>query len=719
MEATNLLWVFACSALVMCMQIGFCMLESGLVRSKNTINVALKNLIDFVIASLLFWAFAYGLMFGASAGWFGTNGFFFSPAEHSSNAQNAFFLFQMMFCATAATIVSGAVAERMRFGGYLLVTVLISGVLYPIAGGWAWNPSGWLKSLGFVDFAGSTVVHSMGGWMALAATIVIGPRLGRFDSRLPLANPHSLVTSTVGVLVLFVAWLGFNGGSTLALDHRVGMILVNTVLAGCAGCLSAMGAVWYFQRLPLLPETLNGCVAGLVAITAGCHAVSPVDAVFIGAVGGLISYGAVHLLAALKIDDVVGASAAHAIPGVWGTLAVALFGDLTLLGTGLSRMQQVGVQALGAVVFFLCAFGLGWLLLMAINRVFPLRITEDGERIGLNVAEHGASTEIVDLLSEMSRHSTRGDFTTKLDFQPHTEVGQIAAEYNKVIGKVSDEMDMREIFARRLEQEREALDASQRKIISSIEYARRIQESILPRPETLERMIPEHFVIYKPRDIVSGDFYWCLAREESFYLAVIDCTGHGVPGAFMSMMSFVLLQQIVIERGANEPADILSRLHSRVRAALGQNSPGNDNKDGMDAALIRIDPDKIVFAGAGLPLCWVDGSSGTPLYGEIRGDRHGLGGGAHLPAQIQYIQHKVPRTKDLSIYLFSDGLIHQPNHLRRPFDKSGLRHLALSLHGTPMPRQGAEIAAQLEAFRGGAVQRDDITLIGVNVSAET
>ncbi len=204
---------------------------------------------------------------------------------------------------------------------------------------------GWLKSLGFVDFAGSTVVHSMGGWMALAATIVIGPRLGRFDSKLPLANPHSLVTSTVGVLVLFVAWLGFNGGSTLALDHRVGTILVNTVLAGCAGCLSAMGAVWYFQRLPLLPETLNGCVAGLVAVTAGCHAVSPAEAVFIGAVGGLISYGAVHLLEMVRIDDVVGASAAHAMPGVWGTLAVALFGDLTLLGTGLDRMQQLGVQS--------------------------------------------------------------------------------------------------------------------------------------------------------------------------------------------------------------------------------------------------------------------------------------------------------------------------------------------------------------------------------------
>jgi len=207
------MWMLVSAVLVMSMQLGFCMLESGLVRSKNTINVAIKILLDFCMAGVLYWALAFGLMFGTNpTGWLGTDDFFFEPGRGLHDFP--FFLFQLMFCATTATIVSGAVAERMRFTGYLMITVIVSALIYPVAGCWAWNPDGWLAKMGFVDFAGSLVVHSTGGWVAFAAIAVIGARAGRFDSRYPLSSAHSLGVATFGVLVLFVAWLGFNGGST-------------------------------------------------------------------------------------------------------------------------------------------------------------------------------------------------------------------------------------------------------------------------------------------------------------------------------------------------------------------------------------------------------------------------------------------------------------------------------------------------------------------------
>jgi Amt family ammonium transporter len=711
MTTVDAVWVAVAAALVMAMQVGFCMLETGLVRSKNTINVACKNIVDFCLAGLLFWACSYALMFGSSpSGWVGTAGFLFDPGQNGW-AHAMFFLFQLMFCATAATIVSGAVAERMSFRGYLLITALVSGLLYPIAGGWAWNENGWLGRMGFVDFAGATVVHSAGGWVALAAVVVLGPRIGRFNSSVSLASPHSLVTSTVGVLILFVGWLGFNGGSTLAVSREIPTILVNTVLGGCAGCLVGMACGWVRKKMPALPESLNGCIAGLVSVTAACHAIQPLDAVILGSVGGALSVLGVFLLERCKVDDVVGAWAAHALPGVWGTLGVALFGDPAALDTGLGFAAQLGVQALGVTVFFLWAGVLGWLLISLLNRVVPLRISAEGERIGLNVAEHGASTEIIDLLNEMTRHSGEGDFTSQLDFQPFTEVGQIATQYNKVLGKVVDEMDLRESIASRLDQERHALEQSRTAIVSSIEYAKRLQDALLPRPETLRRILPDAWVLNLPRDIVSGDFYWMARRGESTFVALVDCTGHGVPGAFMSMMGFALLQEIVVERRVDEPAEILDLLHHRIRLALGQDRAESGNRDGMEVALVRVDADRAHFAGAGLSLWWVDGKA----QGEIPGDRHSLGGGRHEPSRLSFTQHVLPKKPGLSVVLTSDGLLHQPNHLKKMLEKPGFR-LWLSELGKLEPESRTDwLKEQLRDHRGGATQRDDILVLGFSL----
>ena len=445
----NIGWVLTCTALVMLMQGGFCLLESGLVRSKNSINVAAKNLVDFCLSSLLFWGIGSGIMFGASyAGLIGTNGFL--PGRGSSAEIITFLMFQMVFCGTAATIISGAVAERMRLWGYLLVVVLLSIAIYPVIGHWAWggvgtgNSAGWLEKRGFIDFAGATVVHSVGGWVSLAAVLVIGPRIGRFSSGRNPIRGHNIPIATMGVLVLWFGWLGFNGGSELSLTKNVPHILFNTILSGSVGGMVGLGWAQLIYRHPDVSTIINAVIAGLVGITAGCHVVSPAAALVIGTIAATLCFLATIALERLKIDDVIGAIPAHGVAGMWGTLSVALFGDLHLLGTGLDRWDQSIVQVTGMMSCFGWAFGVGFVSLWAINRVWPLRVTAEGEKAGLNITEHHASTEIFDLLVDMDKQRKTGDFTQHVVVETHTEIGQIASQYNRVLDTVNEEIAYRE-----------------------------------------------------------------------------------------------------------------------------------------------------------------------------------------------------------------------------------------------------------------------------------
>ncbi|MGB1025456.1 MAG: ammonium transporter, partial [Rhodospirillaceae bacterium] len=445
----DILWLLLCAGLVFLMQAGFTCLESGSTRAKNSINVAVKNMADFVIAVLVFWAIGFGLMFGSSyGGWFGTDQFLFPTGENAS--RDVFFLFQAMFCTTAATIMSGAAAERTRFIGYVVVAVLTAGLLYPLFGHWAWNPgspgnvllgeeagapAGFLLQMGFVDFAGSTVVHSVGGWLALAAIIVVGPRQGRFapDGTLVPIHGHNQPLAVLGVLLLYLGWFGFNGGSTLALNDQVPAIIVHTVIAGAAGSLAAGAYSVLRVGKPELAPILNGAIAGLVAITANAHAVSAADSVLIGAVGGLVMIACSNLLLRLKLDDVIGAVPTHLAPGIWGTMAVAFFGDAEKLGTGLSMVEQISVQATGVVLCALWTFPMAYLVIWAVNKISPLRVDPDDEDRGLNISEHGATTDMVDLFQDLEAQSRSGDPTFRLRVEPFTEVGQIAARFNRVL----------------------------------------------------------------------------------------------------------------------------------------------------------------------------------------------------------------------------------------------------------------------------------------------
>ncbi len=440
----DVIWLLVCASFVFLMQPGFMCLESGLTRSKNSINVALKNLADFGLSVMLFWGVGYGVLFGLSlGGWIGYTDF--SPSLEASPKLGAFFLFQAMFCSTSTTIVSGAIAERLKFTVYLLLAAWISGLIYPVFGHWAWNglaqgeTLGWLGRLGFVDFAGSTVVHSVGGWVSLATLLHLGPRLGRFTTggNHQTFSGANLPLSVLGAFLLWFGWIGFNGGSAFQDMNAVPTILINTVMAGGAGMLMGLGLSLAHHRQVKVEAVINGSLTGLVSITAGCHAVSTPLAVVIGAVGAAIAQLLSNQLVRWELDDAVDAIPVHLGGGIWGTLAVALYGRPEILQTGLSRMQQLGIQIVGIVVAGGWAFGLTWVALNITKRWLNLRVSEADEEIGLNIVEHGASSDTYDLLNTMQQQIINQDMSLRVPVVPFTEVGAIATRYNQVLESLS------------------------------------------------------------------------------------------------------------------------------------------------------------------------------------------------------------------------------------------------------------------------------------------
>lgn len=376
-------------ALVFFMQAGFAFLESGMSRSKNAVNVLMKNYIDMCFGAVAFWAIGYGLMFGMNpTGWFGTSFFAFNSSNPSDFA---FFFFQFVFCATAATIVSGAIAERTHFKGYVVASLMISVLIYPVYGSWVWGGwhggSGWLADLGFVDFAGSTVVHSIGGWCALAALIVVGPRSGRFgaDGRPREIPGHSLPLATLGAFILWLGWFGFNGASIApgGTTVELGRIVLNTQLGGATGALGAIAALTVFRNPVLMTVTLNGSIAGLVAVTAGCHVMDPGFAMLTGFVAGFLVSIAEALLVRMRIDDVVGAVAVHLVGGIWGTLAAGLFNHQALFD-----LKQAGIQLVGIAAAGLWAFPVALLTYWIVDRTVGMRATPLQEQRGLDYTEH-------------------------------------------------------------------------------------------------------------------------------------------------------------------------------------------------------------------------------------------------------------------------------------------------------------------------------------------
>lgn len=392
------LWILIAAAMVMFMQPGFALVESGFTRSKNTANILMKNLMDFSIGSLAFWLIGYTIMYGEDVGGFiGKASLFFNSDAINGVPDKASLMFQTVFAATAATIVSGAVAERTKFSAYLIFSVAITVIIYPISGHWVWG-GGWLSELGFHDFAGSTVVHSVGAWVGLIGAAMVGPRIGKYgkDGK-PKAIPGSnLAMGALGVFILWFGWFGFNPGSQLAASgvdnaKAISHIFITTNLAAAAGAVTAMVITWMKYKRPDLSITLNGALAGLVAITAGCDVVSPGGAVVIGIIAGVVLvFGVEFIERILKVDDPVGAVSVHGLSGATGTILVGLFSTTEGLFYG-EGARLLGIQTIGVLAVAAWAMGLGFILFYILKKTSGIRVSRVIEEEGLDVYEHGES----------------------------------------------------------------------------------------------------------------------------------------------------------------------------------------------------------------------------------------------------------------------------------------------------------------------------------------
>ncbi len=409
----DILWVAFSIVLVFLMQPGFLCVEAGFTRSKNSINVAIKNLTDFGLVSILFWVSGYALMFGRSYdGLIGITDF--TPELSSQGLwEPVFFMFQLMFCGTAVTILSGAISERVKFTGYIFLTLWVAGVIYPVFGHWAWNgvagtadTQGWLAKRGFHDFAGSTVVHSVGGWAALAILLIIGPRIGRFktEKKNIRMTSNNLPLASLGVFLLWGSWFGFNAGSYFKFDMHTVLIIMRTLIAGASGLMAAMFLGWIIYKRADVTLMLNGTLCGLVSITAPVYVVSVAESVVIGFLGGIVFLLVNRLLIKYHIDDAVGAIPVHLGGGIWGTLAVPLFGDPVLIGSGLDFIGQLQIQVIGVLVCGLWAFVPTFLLFTCLGRFYSLRVSRHAELKGLNISEHAEKNELHHVREALSKH---------------------------------------------------------------------------------------------------------------------------------------------------------------------------------------------------------------------------------------------------------------------------------------------------------------------------
>ena len=393
----GMLWMLIAGILVFLMQAGFTLVESAMTRAKNAVNIAMKNILDICVGSITFWLVGYSLMYGdTSNGWFFWSGLF--------QGEGADLFFQTMFAATTATIVSGAIAGRTKYTTYIIFSLVMTAVIYPISGGWEWN-GGWLNDTAgfmpaeFIDFAGSSIVHSVGGWAALVAAFMVGPRIGKYVNGKVLPIPgHNQVLATLGVFILWFGWFGFNGGSQLAWGGAdaigASTVVLITNLAAAAGGLGALITTWIWYGKPNLAQTLNGCLAGLVSITAGCGNMTAGGAVLAGLIGGIIVVFSIEFIEKkLKIDDAIGAASVHGVAGVWGTLVIGLWGVDGDTGIGLFNgggAAQLGAQAIGVLAYAVWAITLSFIVLGILKATIGLRVSKEVEIEGLDISEHGS-----------------------------------------------------------------------------------------------------------------------------------------------------------------------------------------------------------------------------------------------------------------------------------------------------------------------------------------
>jgi len=699
-------WVINCAILVFIMQAGFMCMESGLSRYKNSINVALKNAADFGVSVVIFWVFGFGIMFGTSyKGLFGTDLFFLKTdiAEWMT-----YFVFQAMFVATAATIISGAVAERMKFVGYLLITILATGIIYPLVGHWAWSSSylanmqavesqllvdanmerhtGWLSDMGFVDFAGSTIVHSVGGWIALSAVLILGPRIGRYSQ----ANKGKFTGSSfplavLGTLILWFGWFGFNGGSNGAMNDAVPLILINTFLAAAFGLLTGLATSFVIYKKPDAFYVILGPLAGLVAITAGCNSMTSFTAIFVGIVGSLIAIFVNELLNKFEIDDVVGAIPVHLAAGIWGTLAVGFFSNLEILDTGLTRWEQIKVQFIGVGSIGLFVFLGSYILLKILNYFYPLRVSALHEELGLNIAEHNAVSVEHDLISILDKQSKTEDLTIRGPQDPFTTGGVIGLYYNKLMSKLESSETQKEKWRSRISNE--------------VKLAAKVQENFLPK-RNLDNY-PVSGINISARE-VSGDFFSFYPHNESVYFIIADVAGKGIHAGMVMAKASTLFE--IMARDQVDPDEMMLHMNNDLFAT---------KTGGMFVTSILGDYNVVTNE-----IRWVNGGHQPAIIRDNKGkfEKYESNspplGVIHQKEKSVY-EVNIKQLKDHRFYVFTDGLSESFDNKGEEIGIEGSIKIIENNYDKDVKKQLSNITKEVIKNASGNKLNDDLTLLSV------
>ena len=686
------LWVIDCAILVFIMQAGFMCVESGLSRHKNSINVALKNAADFGVSVVVFWLFGFGLMFGKSFnGLFGTDLFFFATdiAEFQT-----YFVFQAMFVATAATIISGAVAERLKFVGYLIMTIFATGIIYPIVGHWAWSSSylgeamnkGWLAALGFVDFAGSTIVHSVGGWIALSGVLILGPRIGKYsEANKGKFTGSSFPLAVLGTLILWFGWFGFNGGSNGAMDEAVPLILINTFLAAAFGLLTSLIISFALFKKPDPFYVVLGPLAGLVSITAACNSVNSLLAIFIGIIGTIIAIIVHELLNKKEIDDVVGAVPVHLAAGVWGTLAVGIFSNLEILGTGLTRMEQIKAQLIGISAIGFFSFVSSFIFFKIVNYFYPLRVSPIHEELGLNIAEHGAVSVEHDLIAILDKQSKSGDLKIRGPQDPFTAGGVIGLYYNKLMSKLESSETEKNKWRDRISKE--------------VNLAVKVQENFLPKRNL--NNFPVSGINIPARE-VSGDFYSFYPHNESIYFIIADVAGKGIHAGMVMAKASTLFE--IMSKDKVDPDEMMFHMNNDLYQT---------KTAGMFVTCILGEYDlvseEIRWVNAGHQPALIRTQDGK--YSEYISSSTPLGVIKHKDKSV----YKLEKTKLSSsrFYVFTDGLSESLDKNGDEIGVEGSIKIIENNFNTDLKKQLKDVTSEVVKVAGEKNLSDDLTLVGL------
>jgi Amt family ammonium transporter len=697
-------WLLICAILVFLMQAGFMCLESGLSRNKNSINVALKNVTDFGIAVVTFWAFGFALMYGTSvSGLFGNKFYFFTTKVAG---YQTYFVFQAMFVATAATIISGAVAERLKFFSYVIITFLASGFFYPIVGHWSWafnfeNPTekfGWLGQLGYLDFAGASVVHSVGGWIALSILLIVGNRTGRFreDDKKKSFQGSNTPIAALGALILWFGWFGFNGGANGAMDLKIPLILINTFLSASFGLIlsSIMGIIILKKPEPLF--MITGPLAGLVSITASCAYVDPADAILIGSIGGIISGSTIVLLEKVKIDDVVSAIPVHLACGIWGTIAVALFGNFEMMGVEKTRLEQLFIQLIGiGSIGAFCFFG-SYIILKTINSFFPLRVSKIHEELGLNISEHNASTDTHELLEVLTKQAKSDDYSSRAPQDPFTDSGIIGTQYNVLMDKLEQSEKQKNKWKNRVSQE--------------IKLAMNVQKKLMPKRDIKNYPI---FGLNIPAREISGDFYDFYLHDDEVYFTLSDVSGKGVNAGMVMAKAITLFK--IFAKQKFKPNEILLQMNNDLKET---NPVGTFITSIVGRYNIKTDLVEIANAGH-QPTLFKIGKE----FKEFKSSSVPLAVTKHKDESVYQLESF--KLDGGRIYCFTDGFSECMDENRQEIGIEGVKELILKHENSSLKKEleNATEEIRLKTLKIGTSEKgikenndildDDLTIIGI------